>query len=168
MLPLTAIGEEEVRNEMEEVIKFYSFRDPYSYDEFNPVMNIWVAYKETPKGYWIVPDYHYYGEYVTSTLRKWIQKEYSPTTAHKKKFAYRNKDDALCSYYRRKLEHIRYVAIRHSHIKCIIRRIENKHGFFGHTRPAFDKIDESCFAYLTPLNKERPAEDFINDSEFML
>lgn len=164
---LTAIGEEEIRNEMEEEIHFYSFTDPFK-DSIEPILHTWIAYKETPKGYWIVPDYHYYGEYITSTLKKWIQKEYAHHIHYKKRFAYQNKEDALYSYYRRKLQHIRYVSEKHNQLKYIIRRIENMHGFFGAGRPICERVDDSYSGKIQPLKDLRPIHDFINEDEMLV
>ena len=89
-----------VPNEMEEDILFYRYTDPYYSNTDEPYLLTYKAYKETPQGYWIVPDHDHRGTEVDPRSRKWIKKISSHDRTPRKLFVYKNKEDALYSYYR--------------------------------------------------------------------
>jgi len=157
--------------EIREEIYFYRYQDPCS-GSYNaePIENRYRAYRETPEGYWIVPDYHYHTNEVNTRYKKWIKKQLEHNITPRKLFAYRSKQDALYSYYRKKLEHLRHLEAKHSQIKSIVRRIESQENFFGIQRPAITSLNEyiAIKKELEPLKKERPRKLFIEESEFVL
>jgi hypothetical protein len=161
--------------ELQERVLFYQYKDPY-YDESEPMEYKFRAYKETPKGYWIVPSYDYYRiqNVVNTRSKRWIRKQYETDRTPRKLFAYQSKDDALYSYYRRKLEHLRHLETKHRHIKKIVKAIELKDGFFGRQRPIvhpvpfYELLHRRGDTGLTPLKKKRITDDFIEESEFAL
>lgn len=163
---------EYVPNEMEDEILFYQYKDPHYRNQDGPWLNTYKAYRETPKGYWVVKDYDHHGDVVNTSHKKWIRKQDARDRTQKKLFAYRRKDDALYSYYRKKLEHLRYLEIKHNHLKTIVRRIENENDFFGTQRLQIDHIDRFIFRssrrQLKPLERKRYKTDFIEEMEMEL
>jgi len=151
--------------ELQEQVFFYQYKDPY-YDESEPIEYKFIAYKETPKGYWVVHSYDYYHiqNVVNTRSKKWIKKQDEDNT--KKPFAYQSKDNALYSYYRRKLEHLRHLENKHRQIKRIIKDIELKDGFFGRQRPIVYPI--SSDKVIIPLKRKRITGDFIDEKEFAI
>jgi hypothetical protein len=165
-------GENIVRVEIENPKTFYSFSDPHYYYEYrNLRVDKWIAYKETPKGYWIVPNYHFFETFVDPCNRKWILKDRHYVRRRKKRFAYETPEEALYSYYRRKLRHIEHLEQKHFQLKKIIRDIEQNENVFGALRPRASEmrwLNEMRESELKPLRIKRPVNDFINESEFTL
>ena len=160
--------------EMDEAIEFYSYHDPHiaDYNNKEPHERRYIAYRETPKGYWIVPTYDCYGNIVNTRSKKWLRKQYPNDRTKRKLFAYRDKTDALYSYYRKKLEHLRHLERKHNHIKTIVRKLENQADFFGDQRPILSHIDDflrhPASQPLKPLERQRPIHGFIEEQEFIV
>lgn len=89
---------------------------------------------------------------------------------HRKRFAHQTVEDALYSYYRKKLEHMRHLERKHSQLKTIVRKIETDHNIFGTERPIMDNIEDffprmRTSRNLEPLRRKRIIEEFINEVE---
>ena len=157
--------------EIQEEILFYQYKDPAYTDQSGPWLNTFKAYRETPEGYWIARSHDFHGNLVNTRSKKWIRKQPN-TRSTRKLFAYRTKQDALYSYYRKKLEHLRHLETKHRQIKRIVKDIEHKENFFGVHRPLLthfiDTITNDYIKPLEPLKKERPKQGFIEESEFAL
>lgn len=155
---------------MEEIM-FYKYIDPY-HSESEPVLKKYRAYRRTPEGYWIVPNRDHHITWVRNANKKWISRQDGTNTTRRKLFAYQNQDDALYSYYRRKLEHIRHVENKHRMLKRVIRTIEHRQNFFGAQRPIitnfFDHTRGDHILDLEPLEKERPKKEFIEERDFAI
>lgn len=157
-----------------EEVYFYKYQDPAYTDSDEPWIKKYRAYKETPEGYWIVPEHHHHMSWVQTNEKKWLRKQPNANRTRKKLFAYQSKDDAMYSYYRRKLEHLRHLESKHRQLKRIIRTIETQEQFFGTERPMIDDVkyllnDElNHYRKLEPLERERPTKEFIEDCEFEL
>lgn len=167
------IRTEYIPNEIEEEIYFYRFHDPYYHGANEPVEEKYKAYKETPKGYWIIRDFDHHGDYVNPICKKWIRKQYETDRIPKKLFAYRNRPDALYSYYRKKLEHMRHLERKHNQLKHIVRRLEHTEQFFGRERPMITNVNEFLSGngirrIIKPLNEKRIKPDFIDEMEMEL
>jgi hypothetical protein len=165
-LILDDFGEVEVNEE----IILYRYIDPDygSYRPNEPLLRAYVVYKETPKGYWIVPswDFHSLDSPVNTRFKKWIKKQHENDIIERKLFAYINQKDALYSYYRKKLQHIMHLEYKHAHLKKIIRNIEQQEGFFGATRPNRTHLIENND--IKPLKHIRPIKGFIEEDEFII
>jgi hypothetical protein len=110
-------------------IVFYRYKDPYIFSYYNtkPIKCKFIAYKETPKGYWIVPfhDYNFRTSEVNTRAKKWIKKPSEYDRTKRKRFAYRLEGDALYSYYRKKMEHLRHLENKCEQIKRIIKKVDD-------------------------------------------
>ena len=61
--------------EVMEEIYFYKYSDPSVGSWSNdPIEHRYRAYRETPKGYWVVPDYDWHPSRVNITRKKWLRK----------------------------------------------------------------------------------------------
>ncbi len=160
--------------EIREDIYFYQYKDPAlsAWDTKEPIEHRYRAYKETPEGYWIVPDYDYHNTTVNTRHKKWIKKQSEFDHTPRKLFAYRNKQNALYSYYRKKLEHLRHLEAKHNQILSIVRKVEAEAGFWGAQRPQIRQIENYLDHYtvrpLKPLERKRPTTEFIGDKDFLL
>lgn len=153
----------------ENPIYFYKFIDPHYNESLDPIKREWRAYKETPKGYWIVPVYDVYGQGVDLTKKRWIAKEHQTTG----QFAYAEESEALYSYYRRKLEHLRHLERKHIQLKAIVRKIENDNDIFGEHRPLLQDIRHIRRMMhrrdtVKPLKRKRILDDFIDEMEMVI
>lgn len=156
-----------IEEELQETpIYFYKFIDPHYRESLEPIKRMWRAYRRTPKGFWIVPDYDVHGTGVDETRKRWI----GINSQTKNRFAFPDEQEALYSYYRRKLQHLRHIEAKHSHIKRIVREIENNHGIFGRYRPIMTNIDffMAPTRDLEPLKRERLPDGFLEEGDFEL
>jgi len=101
----------------------YRYDDSYYSNNYAPFLRKFRVIKETPKGYWIKEgetdgDFAF-GEYEIQK-EKWVSKH--------TKFVFKNKKDAMYSYYRRKLAHRKFLTLKHRKVNAILNYLDREEG----------------------------------------
>jgi uncharacterized protein (DUF2461 family) len=100
---------------MEKQMKFYRYNQNYDEYSMTVVCDEYRLLRETPKGYWIVPDYSHFDDV---HHKRWIPKESI------RRFAYPKKAEALHNFKMRKKHQIEILTSQLKYAKMALVKVD--------------------------------------------